>query len=106
VAKIAVDFYYNRRPMLKNTIHSEIYYGLTFFDENYSEYSCYLSGVEVEDFAEMPGGFIKKTVPAADYIVFRFIGLFHPTELSSRHAPCTAHQEIRIFYHRFLAHFR
>ncbi len=77
----ALDFYYNQRNRLKNTVQEHIYYGLITYYDNYSE-DFYMPSIEVSVPFENDPFFTCQTIERSNYAVFRYIGLHSPEELT------------------------
>ncbi len=78
------DFFYNNKKKISNQIDSEVYIGYTDW-KNYTEgYINYIPSVQVTDLNSIPEGMIGITIPAHKYVIFRFVGFFHPDEIKGR----------------------
>ena len=44
----------------------------------------YMPGLQVQDLNHIPAGMVGISIPAHKYVVFRFVGFFHPDDLNGR----------------------
>lgn len=79
---MASDFFYQHSGRILHPVDPMVYIGFSWWDEYHSGYSEYMSALEVDDHSVVPPDMDSAVIPTADYAVFRYIGLHHPTELS------------------------
>jgi AraC family transcriptional regulator len=79
------EFFYNCRQNINNPINSHIYLGYTNWGENSNGYIYYMPSVQVSDLKHIPEGMKGVSIPAHKYVVFRFVGFFHPDNIRGRH---------------------
>jgi len=82
---LGVDFFFNQRMNIKKPVAADAYYGYTLKDTEEKDSTYYLSSIEIDDDTILPDGFTSIDIPETEYIVFRFIGFFPPTELTWKH---------------------
>lgn len=82
--KLAVDFYYNHRKKIKNKKYEYEYIGLTFQIDEKREWSYYITGTEVKNLTEVPEKMVGIKIPPHRYIVFKYVGMHPPEEVSSK----------------------
>ncbi len=78
------DFYYNDRSRIRNALNPQIYIGYTDWKAYDDGYINYMPSVQVADLNEIPDGMTGISIPAHKYVVFRFVGFFHPDEIKGR----------------------
>lgn len=78
------EFFYEHRERIPNRLNDRIYFGLTRFVDS-PTYTLYLPSIEVSSVAGIPPEYDVATVPSNSYIVFRYIGTFHPSKLTITH---------------------
>lgn len=83
-AKHAVEFFYQHRHSIIKPVEKDIYIGLTTFPENDTEYTYYLSSIQVNQNSIIKPGMKIKTIPAHKYGVFTYMGPHGPEEISSK----------------------
>jgi AraC family transcriptional regulator len=78
------DFYYNHKDKIRNPVNYNIYFGYTDWSGNNEGYIYYTPSIQVSDLTCIPEGMTGISVPANKYVVFRFVGFFHPDEIKGR----------------------
>lgn len=78
------DFFYKHRGEIANSSDTEIYFGYTDWRENDNGYIYYMPSLKVSDLSEIPAGMQGIFIPAHEYVIFRFVGFFHPDEINGR----------------------
>jgi AraC family transcriptional regulator len=78
------DFFYNLRSQVPNTTDPPVYYGYTDWSGYEDGYIYYMPSVQVPDLTAVPVAMTGVTIPAHKYVVFRFVGFFHPDEINGR----------------------
>jgi AraC family transcriptional regulator len=78
------DFFYNNKFKITNALNSQVYIGYTDWKGYDEGYINYMPSVQVSDLKEIPEGMTGITIPAHKYVVFRFVGFFHPDEIKGR----------------------
>lgn len=78
------EFYFGKRLQVPNTVRSDDYYGYTDWSESDKGYVWYIPSVQVSSLSQVPEGMTGFTIPAHKYVTYRFIGFFHPSEISGR----------------------
>jgi AraC family transcriptional regulator len=78
-----------RKELLFNNINEvyqclkqEVFIGLTRWDANKADCKNYLSASEAVSSEVIPRGYWVDTIPASNYAVFKYIGLFHIKQLN------------------------
>lgn len=82
---IGSEFFYNKRHLIDKPKNSNAYYGYTMEDFEKEESSIYLTGVEIDEQTILPEGFQCIEVPENNYIMFKFVGNFPPSEITWKH---------------------
>lgn len=82
---LAVDFYFNHMTKIKNPVNQDVYYGYTMKDSEANDSTYYLTSIEIDDETTLTDGFTSIDVPETEYIVFKFIGFFPPSEITWKH---------------------
>jgi AraC family transcriptional regulator len=77
------DFFYNKSEVA-NAVNPQVYIGYTDWKGYNDGYINYIPSVQVSDLSEIPEGMCGITIPANKYVVFRFVGFFHPDEIKGR----------------------
>lgn len=78
------EFFYNDKFKITNALNPRVYIGYTNwkgYDEGYIEY---IPSLQVSDLKEIPSGMTGILIPAHKYVIFRFVGFFHPDEIKGR----------------------
>jgi AraC family transcriptional regulator len=97
--QVGNDFYSKYRPFVKNTVQEHVYIGLTRFDSwTENAYSYYFPSVQVSSFDDIPAGMETNMLPESKYVVFKYIGGFHPMHLTIRHL-----EQIWSYIHRYVS---
>lgn len=76
-AESSIDLLYNCYNEMNNLLKQDAYIGLTRLSGKNRDCKQYLSSVEVLSFEEIPKGYSHDTIPASNYAVFKYIGLFN-----------------------------
>lgn len=82
---IAKDFVCNHKDKVKNSINSNEYIGYTLRTSGANDSTMYYSGVRVNDDSDIPDYFTRIAIPKGTYIVFKFVGLFSPFDITWEH---------------------
>lgn len=77
------DFFYNKAEVA-NAVNPQVYIGYTDWKGYNDGYINYIPSVQVSDLSEIPEGMCGINIPAHKYVVFRFVGFFHPDEIRGR----------------------
>jgi AraC family transcriptional regulator len=83
-SKLANDFFENDRLKIKKPVKENVFYGYTFKHPK-ADHTYYLTSLEVDDKSEYPDHFEKVNVYESKYIVFKFIGSFHASQITWEH---------------------
>lgn len=79
----ALDFYYKKRPELKNVVNEEVYYGLViYYDKESADY--YMPSVEISVPFDSNPVFECQRIARLNYAVFRYAGFHSPEELTMK----------------------
>lgn len=78
------EFFYKQRQHILNPVDPEIYFGYTDWSDRMNGAIYYMPGLQVQDLNHIPAGMVGISIPAHKYVVFRFVGFFHPDELNGR----------------------
>jgi len=78
------DFFYNDKFKISGLVNPQVYIGYTNWKGYDEGYIYYIPSVQVSDLAEVPEGMTGVSIPAHKYVVFRFVGFFHPDEIKGR----------------------
>lgn len=78
------DFFYNSKPEIESVVNPHIYIGYTDWKGYDEGYINYIPAVQVSDLSRIPEGMTGIAIPAHKYVVFRFVGFFHPDEIKGR----------------------
>jgi len=78
------EFFYKQRQHILNPVDPEIYFGYTDWSDRINGAIYYMPGLQVQDLKHIPAGMEGISIPAHKYVVFRFVGFFHPDELNGR----------------------
>jgi len=80
-----LEFFYNTRKKITNSVNPHIYIGYTNWSESDDGYMYYMPSVQVSDLNHIPEGMKGVSIPANKYVVFRFVGFFSPVDIRGRH---------------------
>jgi AraC family transcriptional regulator len=97
-AEAGVSFWKNERTQIKAAINPDVYIGLTRKNDKDSEFSDYLTSVQVDNFKDIPQGFSKDTFEASLCARFRYIGQHHYLEIN-RIVASSMYEAIKKFTH-------
>ena len=78
------SFFYEHQERIANRLNDRIYFGLTRF-ANSNTYTLYMPSIEISSIKGVSPEYDVATIPANTYIVFRYIGTFHPRQLTLTH---------------------
>ncbi|WHH60253.1 helix-turn-helix domain-containing protein [Petroclostridium sp. X23] len=78
------EFFYHNKFTITNPLDPEVYIGYTNWKGYDEGYIYYMPSLQVADLTKLPKGMTGITIPAHKYVVFRFIGFFHPDEIKGR----------------------
>ncbi|MCX8130877.1 MAG: AraC family transcriptional regulator [Clostridia bacterium] len=78
------NFFYNDKIRVNNAINTEVYIGYTNWKGYNDGYVYYVPSVQVSDLNVIPEGMTGIAIPAHKYVVFRFVGFFHPDKIKGR----------------------
>lgn len=78
------DFFYNNKNRITNAIEPEVYIGYTDWKGYEEGYINYMPSIQVSALSDIPEGMKGITIPAHKYVVFRFVGFFHPDQIKGR----------------------
>ncbi|NLD47222.1 MAG: helix-turn-helix domain-containing protein [Clostridiaceae bacterium] len=78
------DFFYNNRHKITNALNPDVYIGYTNWEGYDDGYIYYMPSIQVSDLKAIPEGMTGITIPAHKYVVFRFVGFFHPDKIKGR----------------------
>lgn len=88
MTKYAYDFYYNKRPMIKNQKYNNEYWGNISRSGCRENFRYYTASVEVNSLSEIPDDMVGATIPSRKYAVFKYIGLHSPEQITISHIRC------------------
>ncbi|MEN8905135.1 MAG: helix-turn-helix domain-containing protein [Clostridiales bacterium] len=77
-------FFYNEKSMITNVVNSDVYIGYTNWENRNSGYSYYMPSVQVENLNNIPEKMTGIYISPHKYVVFKFVGFFHPDEIKGR----------------------
>jgi AraC family transcriptional regulator len=80
--KLAVDFFYNHRHKIENAKNPNQLISLSRYGDILANKSIYLPCLEVADLENIPAGMNGDTIPANKYVVFNYIGLHPPKDVT------------------------
>lgn len=78
------DFFYNDKYKIASAVNPQIYIGYTDWKGYNEGYINYMPAVQASDLSAIPDGMAGISIPAHKYVVFRFVGFFHPDEIKGR----------------------
>lgn len=78
------NFFYNNKFKIANALNPQVYIGYTNWKGYDEGYIYYMPSVQVSDLTEIPEGMTGISIPAHKYVVFRFVGFFHPDKIKGR----------------------
>lgn len=78
------DFFYKHKLRITNGLNPKVYIGYTNWKDYDNGYIYYMPSSQVADLTEIPEGMKGISIPAYKYVVFRFVGFFHPDEIKGR----------------------
>lgn len=78
------DFFYHDKLKIKAAVNPHVYIGYTDWKGYDEGYINYMPSVQVSRLTDIPAGMTGITIPAHKYVVFRFVGFFHPDEIKGR----------------------
>lgn len=81
--KVAKDFWHNEKGLIKNTVNSSIYFGVTRIPDPTGDYSYYLPSVKVKDLRSLPDGLEGDKFPASLCARFHYIGQHHYYDINA-----------------------
>ncbi|WP_163859219.1 AraC family transcriptional regulator [Paenibacillus elgii] len=79
------DFFYRRRQEMRNPVRPDTYIGFTKWTSGDPDSNSYMPSVEMYETSRLPEGWDREKVAPHRYAVFKFIGQFHPRELTYHH---------------------
>lgn len=79
------DFFYRRKQAIKNPVKPNTYIGFTRWIGGDPGSNSYMPSLEVHDASRLPEGMSYETVGSHRYAVFKYIGEFHPRQLTYHH---------------------
>ena len=79
------DFYYNKKQEIQGIINPHIYYGYTYWDKDFYDYTYYVPSVHVVDTASIPDNMVCVTIPKNKYAIFKLVGFFNPDDINGSH---------------------
>ncbi len=84
--KVGREFFYQHRPLIQNIVNPDVYFGyVNWRQEKNSGYTIYVPSVQVEKVHDIPNGMTVISIPDNKYVVFRFVGFFHPEQVNIKH---------------------
>ena len=78
------DFFYHDKLKIGSAINPHVYIGFTDWRGYDEGYINYIPSVQVSHLSDIPEGMTGISIPAHKYVVFRFVGFFHPDEIKGR----------------------
>ncbi|MDR2546147.1 MAG: helix-turn-helix transcriptional regulator [Lachnospiraceae bacterium] len=81
---LAKQFWQHERKLIENTLHPELYIGLTRIPKHETGYTFYLPSVQVHDLRNIPDGMEGDTIEASLSVRYRYIGKHHYYDLNAR----------------------
>lgn len=78
------DFFYSSKNEIKNALNPQVYIGYTNWKGYDQGYIYYMPSIQVSDLSGIPEGMTGISIPAHKYVVFRFVGFFHPDCIKGR----------------------
>lgn len=78
------DFFYNNKFEVPNAVNPQVYIGYTDWSGYDDGYIYYIPSVQVSDLSQLSEGMTGIIIPAHKYVVFRFVGFFHPDHIKGR----------------------
>lgn len=82
--KLGVEFFYNDRTRVINTIEKDVYIGFTTIPDEPAKYTFYQPSIQVNEYSIIPSDMQKKLVNAHKYGVFTYMGPHRPEAISSK----------------------
>lgn len=82
--KHGLDFFYNHRLRVFNTIQKDVYIGFTTIPKELSSYTLYQPSIQICENSIVPPEMTVKHVHPHKYGVFTYLGLHRPEEISSK----------------------
>lgn len=79
------DFFYHQKMQISDLVQPDIYFGFVDWSHIKSGYTVYSPSVQVSRVAAIPPGMTSRLIPPHKYVVFRFVGFFHPEQVNIRH---------------------
>lgn len=77
-------FFHEQRRQITNAVDDEVYFGYTDWSGSEQGYIYYMPSLRVADLSAVPDGMRGVSIPAHEYVVFRFVGFFWPEEINGR----------------------
>jgi len=81
--KYGVDFFYNDRLKIINSVNKDTYIGFTTVPEQSKSYTFYQPSLQINQSSIIPPDMLIKHIPAHKYGVFTYMGPHRPEEISS-----------------------
>ncbi len=81
--KVAKEFWYKERNLIKNAVNPDIYFGLTRIPEGDTDCSYYLPSVQVKELKNIPFGLVGDKFPASLCVRFHYIGQHHYDDINA-----------------------
>lgn len=78
------EFFYNDKLKITNALNPYVYIGYTNWKGYNDGYIYYMPSIQVSDLSVIPEGMSGIAIPAHKYVVFRFVGFFHPDKIKGR----------------------
>jgi len=82
--KYGVDFFYNERLKIINSVNRDTYIGFTSVPDHTKIYTYYHPTLQINQNSIVPPHMLTKQVPAHKYGVFTYMGPHRPEEISSK----------------------
>ncbi|MCX7710164.1 MAG: helix-turn-helix domain-containing protein [Clostridia bacterium] len=79
--QVGNDFFFNHRHKIHFAKNPDVYIALIKFVPN-ENYKYYIPSIEVSSIEDIPTGMVSTTIPASQYVAFKYIGLHHPKHLT------------------------
>jgi len=84
-SNLAKDFYSNHKSHIGSPVKTNVYYGYTLPDDEFESSTRYLTGLRVDENSRLLEKHHIEDVPEQTYIVFKFIGNFHASQITWEH---------------------
>ena len=82
--RLAIEFFYQKRPNVINPVGKNVFFGFTTFAYPGAPRMIYQPSVQVNSGSIVPPGMAVRRIPSHKYGVFTYMGLHRPEEISSR----------------------